>query len=788
MDVLNPFKTSGWKKAARVNCTILVILSAIRIGLSSTALSQGFKTALFFYSGSCSSHHVSTINTSLHLLINVVSTLVVWSWLDVGVSSIRNTFRLARFKSLCWTTDYRGAQFHLTIASENFIEGGTYFPPGASLLFPGFDTVDTWNISYGPGYDGNGVSEDWSSHYGFLVAESDYSDEDSLVLRNISTTAKNAHQWTRLDSDTCKQAYTSCQGLSEYDNVVLVVNKPGGWVRDDMWKLQANESRFWDRYIPADQPNHLFFDAQCSVRFSGSGNIRPNNCWNSCMGALGTPSNSGYYVANEDWANYSFYSLSPGLGESYEWRALIHHAASDLRSSGLDISIDYCLAKPLEATCQVGVAPILLLVVTIFVVIKTCTAILVATSIGSARETPLVTPGDAIASFITSPDTATVGYCTMSHRQTQQAFKSKSSRAPSEPQPWQGARKRWASAISKTQWAISYLFITIGLGVCIGLFAMVEQTLNCISRAGFFPGNNSPIIQLDLTLISAVLIANSPQLLLTLCYFTYNNIFTHLHSAREWAQYGYGFFPLRVTDPKQGHQLSTYRLQLPYRYSLSLMVVSIFLHWVLANTIYVLISTGGYNENGNYGYRTTPNDPSLPADAATLVGYSPGALLTLMLVSIILALIPPIWSLLVRLPPNIVIPGCNPLALSAACHVSDTSCVAMKLTDEYEGLASPEPSAFSLQRLGKHSLGRNNAKYELLAEDAQDFSLDDGDFEKNGDTHLEKIAQSKLRWGVVRMPQEWFSKYGYDAASVGHLGFDTREDGVAPPLWGHLYA
>ncbi len=71
--------------------------------------------------------------------------------------------------------------------------------------------------------------------------------------------------------------------------------------------------------------------------------------------------------------------------------------------------------------------------------------------------------------------------------------------------------------------------------------------------------------------INSVLLANSPQLLLTFCYFTvnlplelshlvmdadrmfvrqYNNIFTHLHSAREWAQFGYGFFPLRVTNPK----------------------------------------------------------------------------------------------------------------------------------------------------------------------------------------------------------------------------------------------
>ncbi|KAI8951405.1 hypothetical protein F4801DRAFT_589786 [Xylaria longipes] len=831
MDAINPFKTAGWKRAARVNCAILVVLSATLIGLSSTALSHGFKTALFFYAGSCSGRNVTTINIALHLLINVVSTLVVilnspsreeidrahaaGSWLDVGVSSIRNTFRLSKFKSSCWTvlvlssipihllfnsavfrTDYRGAEFHLTIATEDFTKGATYFPPGASLIFLGLASVDLdkykWNedpsISR---YDANGVAEGYAD-YGFQVSPSDYDDENSPVLRNISTTAKDAGQWTKLDADACKEAYASCQGLSEHGNVVLVVNKPGGWVRDDMWKLRSNESRFWDRYVPPDQPNHIFFDAQCSVHSNYNSN-RASDCSNACMSALGKPPISqGYYGPyytdiyspdiEADWTSYSFINISvleAVFGEELGWyleRYQMHHTASDFRPSALDLSIDHCLVQPIETTCRVGVAPALLLTVTLFVVVKTCAAIIVTTSMGHARQEPLVTPGDAIASFITQPDAITAGYCTMSHGRIPEAFRSYSSPPQSGARPWFGARTVWASAIPKSQWVTSYLFITIGIGICIGLLSMAVSTVN---SGGFFPSNNSPSIPLNFTLVNSVLLANTPQLLLTFCYFTYNNIFTHLHSAQEWAQFGYGFFPLRVTDPK-GHQLSTYRLQLPYRYSLSLMVVSIFLHWVLANTIYVLISVGGY-----YRYDSTLSDSSLPADAAALVGYSPTALLTLTIASIILALIPPIWSLLTRLPPNIVVPGCNSLSLSAACHVSDLS-YATRKADSPNDITSPAPSAFSLQRFGIRSLGRD-ANYELLGDGNRESSIDDVEFEKSGENRLERIAQSKLSWGVIRMPQEWYTRHGYDPMLIGHLGFGVIKDGVAPPLWGHLY-
>lgn len=93
-------------------------------------------------------------------------------------------------------------------------------------------------------------------------------------------------------------------------------------------------------------------------------------------------------------------------------------------------------------------------------------------------------------------------------------------------------------------------------------------------------------------LLSCVVTANLPQLLLSLSYFVYNSLYTRLCTEKEWNSYGIDYRALRVTRP-QGQQRSTYRLQLPYRYSVPLIVVSIFLHWLVSNALYVFVLEGG---------------------------------------------------------------------------------------------------------------------------------------------------------------------------------------------------
>ena len=92
--------------------------------------------------------------------------------------------------------------------------------------------------------------------------------------------------------------------------------------------------------------------------------------------------------------------------------------------------------------------------------------------------------------------------------------------------------------------------------------------------------------------LSSLLLANTPQVILSSCYFLYNSIWTHLHAELEWNAFGTRYQPLRVSSP-HGQQRSTYRLQLPYAYSIPLIAGSIVLHWLVSNAFYLLVIEGG---------------------------------------------------------------------------------------------------------------------------------------------------------------------------------------------------
>lgn len=108
------------------------------------------------------------------------------------------------------------------------------------------------------------------------------------------------------------------------------------------------------------------------------------------------------------------------------------------------------------------------------------------------------------------------------------------------------------------------------------------------SRFGHAPQNEDVAdANLDgLSLIALTMVANMPQVILSICYLAYNGLFTRMLAEFEWSKYSVEFRALRVTEPK-GKQNSTYRLQLPYRFSIPLIIISILLHWIYSNCIYV---------------------------------------------------------------------------------------------------------------------------------------------------------------------------------------------------------
>ena len=157
---------------------------------------------------------------------------------------------------------------------------------------------------------------------------------------------------------------------------------------------------------------------------------------------------------------------------------------------------------------------------------------------------------------------------------------------------------------------------------------------------------------------ATVFLANCPQLILSFLYFTYNGVWTCMLMVEEWAGYFKERKPLRVTS-RTGLQRSTYRLQLPYRYGIPLMVVSAVLHWLVSQSIFLVVINA-------YKYDGTP-DLAAGQDRIAC-GYSPIAILITIVVGI-LVLLGGIANGFRRYPEvGIPLAGSCSAAISTACH------------------------------------------------------------------------------------------------------------------------
>lgn len=162
------------------------------------------------------------------------------------------------------------------------------------------------------------------------------------------------------------------------------------------------------------------------------------------------------------------------------------------------------------------------------------------------------------------------------------------------------------------------------------------------------------------TMASNVLIANLPQLIVSMLYLLYNDLFTRIQISREWTSYYQKHLPLRVSSPS-GVQRSTPYLQLPLWWTVPLLTLMTALHWMISQSIfYALVET-----------RIDPGDVTTDQTSyfsVNGVGWSP---LGLMISAIIgAALIVLLWlaSCCIRLPNGMpVVRSCS-AAISAACH------------------------------------------------------------------------------------------------------------------------
>jgi hypothetical protein len=213
-----------------------------------------------------------------------------------------------------------------------------------------------------------------------------------------------------------------------------------------------------------------------------------------------------------------------------------------------------------------------------------------------------------------------------------------------------------------------------------------QKDMNSVLRMGFQSVDPRTLVQSYIAsqgiaaILSNVVVANTPQVIISFVYFSYNAAMTSMLLAHEWSSFFSRAKSLRVSSSPHGLQRSTYFLQLPYRYALPLLSFSVLLHWLASQSLSV-VSVEVYNMFGEHNARSCNSiDPSyLHSDGEVLntmdtycgqdfitMAYSPLAILLSLIVAVILAIA--IFALgWKRLNPAPVVGSCS-IAIAASCH------------------------------------------------------------------------------------------------------------------------
>jgi hypothetical protein len=207
--------------------------------------------------------------------------------------------------------------------------------------------------------------------------------------------------------------------------------------------------------------------------------------------------------------------------------------------------------------------------------------------------------------------------------------------------------------------AISYLVYWTGSFSTLA-FGAVSPSALIIFASGSL-GNSAVDPSLS-TLFALILLVNSPQVIFSTLYFLYNRCYTCMLSMDEWATFAIKRQPLRVSRPT-ALQRSTYWLQLPYLYSIPLLVVSGLMHWIISQSLF-LVRIRHYNAQG----QPAPIS-SLSGDDGvfTLPGYSPKAIIAVIVLGIVMLLVL-LRSGFRRFKSAMPLLLNNSWIISAACH------------------------------------------------------------------------------------------------------------------------
>ncbi|KAF4985765.1 hypothetical protein FGRMN_11105 [Fusarium graminum] len=749
---------SGWKRTAVYLTGLIATLTTLLIVLLFVSLFSLKKDDLenstgsnaqdalgqsILYRGSCTTS--AKANLWIHLAINIIGTGVLASsnffmqslvaptraevdaahrsghWLEIGVQSLKNFRFLGWRKILFWSL------FCLSSVPLHLVFNGTVLESkgtnGSTIILGAEDLI-------------KGGWHENASISGTLYESAQYPNTvNPQTLKSISDSMTDGN-WQTLPFYRCMSLYNDPDiSLTQYRHAIFVMydyddfdrNSTQGWKRGDVLKNTTDSSSL-------NVTNPLWGVSTVSRTGRSSGLARPLS--NPGIQPLGDYGNGSRWIAGV-WDMQGTKNVLDPVSGVVIMDPLYFTAKHRV------MQVDHCLSERFEAPCRLSVANSLLLIVCVMCTMKCVLCFLVLKLRVWGDENPLMTPGDAIASFIARPDEETKGMCTLSLEDMKE---NPNKRPPGignishdrrwlqSPRQWHAASpRRFGKAVPMGIWVISFLLIGSSLTVAaVMLYIAIRGQPLGDSRFGHSPQNedvaNETLEKMQLTPLTMV--ANTPQLVLSICYLAYNGLFTRMLAEFEWSKYSVQFRALRVTEPK-GKQNSTYRLQLPYRFSIPLIIVSTLLHWIYSNSY----------------------SPSYPYTRDVTVGlqFSSKAILIGFLVTICVATVPLLLAW-VKLPGVMVIAGGNSAVISAACHY-------------------PTAKLQSLSRATSR-ISRPDSEYDS----ASARLIGDQEVEE-----LEGAARKKVKWGRMSTGKS-------DESQVGHLGFGTEEFDIEIPVEGEHYS
>ncbi|CAI6341145.1 unnamed protein product [Periconia digitata] len=646
---------SGWQKGI-IYCIaaamLVMLLTVSFLVWASTQSMLGAAVAIIF-EGDCV--EAKDLSTASHVVINILSTLLLGAsnycmhiacspsrrdidrmharkkTLQIGINSVSNVFKLPWNRRIAWCI-LGLSSIPLYLISNSIIYSTTnayYYT--AALVTTDFLKGQYWNSEIVFRYIA-GTADDPTG------SKKDPGPEWHNWMDEVN---EGRIQLTPLDNKACVEAYATAPFTTSRGNLLLLADASNP--NTTSYRNNPLLTTYLGTYDFSGKrrgySNSMSYNWLCARQEGELGWGRGPRC----SDLIDRPDSLSLHTGVIKTVNDTDGSISSNLST---------------------IPIKSCLGQQLSPRCTVEASLLLTGAVIFFIICKI--VCMVWMSLRLADE-PLAVLGDAVASSVNRPDPATVGACLA----TPDTFKTNGNWM--QTRKWSSKTQRWGRAVSITQWLICSTLHLLAIAVATFLITVIVDNLEFDVSMGFptllrtsrFNTVNPTFMFLSIirdtgnaasTLFRAVLLANTPQLVVSLIYISYNSVFSSMLMGLEWSQYAHIRRPLRVSYPKPG-QRSTYRLQIPYRYGVPMMILVGSMHFFVSQSIY-MVRLRIY----------TPEGMQIQDQFITTCGFSVLAwLVTTILVAV------PLLVVVVACGFRTYRPGmarvrCNSAAISAACH------------------------------------------------------------------------------------------------------------------------